>query len=66
MALNIFIFECAGEQEFSRNNTLFKGCEQYSSSARDYGYINREDYEHDYEGWNSFQVQLMCIGAILF
>ena len=64
-ALNTFPFECACEKYFSSKNTLFKICQQYSMSARDCGYINREGYENDYEECNSFQVQITCIGVIL-
>ena len=41
--------ECACEQEFSSDNTLFKICEQYSRSAYYYVYLNRKGYERDSE-----------------
>ena len=45
--INILTFECACEQEFSRDNIIFKRCEQYFRSVRDYGYIDRKGYVRD-------------------
>ena len=43
----MFTSECKCEQEFSRDNTFSKRCEQYCRSERDFGYINRKVYERD-------------------
>ena len=50
----MFTFECERAKEFSSYNTLFKICEEYSRSARDYGYINIIGGERDSGQMDSF------------